>query len=212
MLADPSLLPFPNICVSPLLPFPLPKTIRIFKTLFPCCFRACPRQWWPSATSDPVGATERCVGAGRTKPRTLPALGAVSPLCLVKLKQSTVQLCPSSTAADLQLEAIRQGAKTPNQGVLVNFDQEFELTNSFPSRIPSPQVILKRSGRAVNGLCLLPTVKSVFGMEPHTFYELLREMAPGPQCWDLNQFSFPRSGAIHVCNSLLNQFTVGFHP
>lgn len=169
MLADPSLLPFPNICVSPLLPFPLPKTLGIFKTLFP-------------------------------------------PLRLVKLKQSTLQLCPSSTAADLQLEAIRQGAKTPNQGVLVNFDQEFELTNSFPSRIPSPQVILKRSGRAVNGLCLLPTVKSVFGMEPHTFYELLREMAPGPQCWDLNQFSFPRSGAIHVCNSLLNQFTVRFHP
>lgn len=28
--------------------------------------------------------------------------------------------------------------------------------------------------------CAFPSVKSIFGLEPHNFYELLREMAPVP--------------------------------
>lgn len=53
--------------------------------------------------------------------------------------------------------------------------------------------------------CAFPSVKSIFGLEPHTFYELLREMAPGLRRWNLNRLPFPKSGAVHFGNSQLHQ-------
>lgn len=49
--------------------------------------------------------------------------------------------------------------------------------------------------------CAFPSAKSIFGWEPHTFYELLREMAPGPWRWNPNQLPFPKSGAALFGNS-----------
>lgn len=71
--------------------------------------------------------------------------------------------------------------------------QEFVLTNPFPHG----SCALGLTGELAEPFRAFPSVKSIFGWEPHTFYELLREMALEPE-----PAPFSKSWAVHFGNSL----------
>lgn len=52
--------------------------------------------------------------------------------------------------------------------------------------------------------CAFPSVKSIFGLEPHTFYELLRGMAPGPGAGTQTSSLFQNLG---LCSLVIPSFT-----
>lgn len=53
------------------------------------------------------------------------------------------------------------------------------------------------TGELAEPFCAFPSVKSIFGWQPHTFYELLREMALEPE-----PTPFSKPWAEHFGNSL----------
>lgn len=74
--------------------------------------------------------------------------------------------------------------------------QEFVLTNPFPHG----SCALGLTGELAEPFRAFPSVKSIFGWEPHTFYELLREMALEPE-----PAPFSKSWAVHFGNSPQSQ-------